>query len=351
MYPDPRILFLAALSFLGAPRNSYINKVQSFNDSVKNIKSGWPNPREFLDKTAAQNACIKICEIVVNKVSDISETQHGYYDPRSNTVIINWFVMPKEAYAMSFANHRNNKILRYDEMAREVNLKNSAVPIVLIHEMKHFRDRNSYSRIGMTASQIAQINIIEEITARIEELLFRRDVFLQTNSIDAARTGIFGNGKSQIFLGNYDDEMGGYDDWLEKNIIAGGISATEINALINCAIKMTKNHLSQYKKSIPAVIRYDFFDVRNRIVKHMQGKNIITEFVGFEGAKRRTLAFNGIEFLNECDDDTKAKLNRFVSDFANGKEISKMIDEWKMIDELLLQSDLHAHNLHTSAER
>ena len=153
-----------------------------------------------------------------------------------------------------------------------VEIRNN-IPKVLTHELKHRHDRHTYSRQGLQFYELLEINIDEEISARIAERLLTEPI-------------------------------------------------ENIDRIVCDAIDDFHGHWNQY---LPAIQRISLADVRDVSRGKSHG-----DIVGYTTACRMTYEFNDVCVLDLISPKTLEKLNKFVSKRAT--DIEKALKARKHID-------------------
>ena len=177
--------------------------------------------------------------------------QPGWLDLNKLTVHLSVFQMvPRETFARRFEG----------SAPKIIDFTKDNTTFVLIHELEHLLRRLSISRAGFSIDQLIQFNILDELNSRCAELLYRREIFIQTKSIDAAFAGTLPPPMEFHYLDNtYTGQSELYAKWLLKNGDKLGPVPTQedIDAILTTAAEMVSSQLSGYTDLLPKVVESD----------------------------------------------------------------------------------------------
>ncbi|MDR0741310.1 MAG: hypothetical protein LBF28_00870 [Rickettsiales bacterium] len=283
---------------------------------------------KFIQFASAMNPKIKIETIIVRNTFDI-RLQQGFYNPKTDTITLYVHKVPDDEHGLIYYDNESKSCWSRDGMKVELDMLNECVVAIAVHEFKHFCDRNAYSRGGFTIPQIAQINLHEEITARIAEMLLMR----ANNRLGFSHAGY----ESGMFPKNNPntEHVNDYKEYLSGRAAADHeISHEEIDFIIEKAIKAF-NSFNQYSNAITNLTLYDIIGNfrRHALAASCEDDDFCEKSTGFDSAINSTYSFriNGrnINFLKQCSPRIRRRLMGFTHKFLKRKNFRSKIEAWE----------------------
>ena len=225
----------------------------------------------------------------------------------------------------------NEEIFQIKKFIQQYNKMSLAC---LAHELRHCINANTISLYGLTGNDIALLQVYDEISARIEELLLRRKIFIATKSI---------NETSSDYQGNYSEKFKPYYKYLRKNgdFMTNTLTQAEADIIINCAIKRftARDAYVTYQKNIPGVIQYKLQIIGQKYIKTENKSDL--QMNNMSNALNQMFTFHNCNILEIASPKVVEALHKEMVKFikkSNSKELqlsfnifNPVIDSWATI--------------------
>jgi hypothetical protein len=220
----------------------------------------------------------------------------AYYNPVKDKVIINFISVAGNgiAHGPGGIDGQISAHAAFRDLARGFN---DGIPGILAHELWHKRNNAGISLYGRTFDEITEIQIHDELSAVIAELLFRRKIWLKTGSLKEAFRGT--EGYSLRGDGGWHGVFHKYEKFLKKNRPADSISPPEADIMIKLAAAALADYLDQYAVNIPKIVAYKATRMY-RAYSGIDGMDQAARFEGYADAVRKIYTFGGFCFLDAC---------------------------------------------------
>lgn len=287
----------------------------------------FPTNQEIINFTATMDDIVinthrfETFQKLLNHVNGYTDLNHcAYYNPTQDKIFINFIEMQdgnlmKKTGASPGTTSLYEMVSQQEQANKLINDFNNAVPGMLQHELWHQRNFRNVSLYGLDFNQIIEIQLHDEFSAVIAELLFRRNIFLKTKS---ANDAFAGTGPGSILSGHFKK----YEKFL-KNSQDSIISTTEADLLIETSVKFFMNSAHRYAKDIPNLTAFKMVDVHRGYC----GADTIRhpEFHSFENEVRKMYTFDDWCILDYCSDKSKAYLQSNIKKFLNKKDFKRSV--------------------------
>ena len=307
-----------------------VSKINGIISSGGHAK--WPAGREFIDSIAAKIPNFEVLDYIVNDGYEFYKMPHGFYQPSSDSVFVALFSPGNKITNEQAFMTKEARMGSYKQM---FNVLNFNACLTAIHELKHIINRLLYAKIGFTVSEFAEINIHDEISARIAELLFMRDIYMSTGDIKEAFAGP--NEMNRCDLTQDNPRIGtDYEKYIKKiKTLPPVPTQEEMLVIIKTAIKMMSMGQKQYAKAIPPITEFDIKKSTDifKSIRKGSDKKLSTELMTFADAVSATYAFDIYgENVNLYNESTKSELDKFIKSFQKNEffkpEFAKVESRW-----------------------
>ena len=301
----------------------------------------WLENASLADFVSENLPFVKIDSIDIKNIDDFEKIfgartrlkLPAQYNPIKNEITIRVISLTRFS-----VNDTGISIIRHEEafqIKKFAERYNKTALACLAHELRHYINANSISLYGLSGTDIALLQVYDEISARIEELLLRRNIFMTTKSIQNISTD---------HQGYYsEDKFKPYYKYLRKNheSISDTMTMAEADMVINCAIKnfMTRDTYAAYQKSIPQVIYYKLQMVTQKYIKTENKSDL--QLNNMADALNQMFTFHNCNILEIASPKVVEALHKEMVKFikkSNSKDLqmafnlfNPTIDSW-MID-------------------
>ncbi|MDR2413011.1 MAG: hypothetical protein LBD50_02240 [Rickettsiales bacterium] len=316
--PNPKgglIWIMTAMSLLGL---SKANAQES---------SKWPDNHRFLKTILANTSNLRIDTVYVADEFDI-DTQQAFTNAKTNEIIIKYFYpgISRHEYEKKYPPLTGNtqmgpnirqkmaaadELVSFDQLLREIELMNNNIPTAIVHELQHRKNRVFYSD-GFDFRQTALFDIFDEVSARVAELLFCRDLFLENRNMAEAFLGPQSRKESKVFTDDWSAGAKSYAKWLRENPQISKIpSKNEISRIIRtAALDILAHDWKNYVQPMSMLLTYQIRKKSNKIPQKVDSAK-------FSGILSSLCSFCDVNFLDECGADTAKEIMEFANSAAD----------------------------------
>ncbi|MDR0741178.1 MAG: hypothetical protein LBF28_00180 [Rickettsiales bacterium] len=301
--------------------------IMSGRGSVAHAQSR-PDVSEFIKEILkpGNKPGVKVDTLYVKSLDDIEKYSASGYDIRKDSIFLVYFLPdPKIKFNI------------LEEILTE--LGNNKIPFIYKHEYKHYLNNWLVSKLGLEIPRLVSLNIHDEISARIQYLLFCREIFIRTNSLHAAFAGTvlkeFPISPADTEIYNFPDTPALYANWLYnkdgKNMPSDSIGQKEIDVIIEMALKMMSSMFKYYRKNFLSLAETDVFENNKNYRRFILDSTALNmgKTLGYNQALKiyYTFEINGKKFgfLDLCSERTKKKLEKFIEKSMLDKTIKRGI--------------------------
>jgi hypothetical protein len=308
------------------------------------FSNGWPDTQEFIAAILKKNPKINFETVYVTTLENIKGSP-ALYNHKTDSITVYIHKMSDVAHSQPsqhLYNEHSGKGREFTsrDLAAEVDRINSMIPVFLMHELVHRINAHLFLKYGFTISEFAKSNIVDEVSARIGELLFRRKIFIDSQDLATAFRFVLNEDKdAALFWQTSLSGCKGYADFLTANEIGDVISPAEMDAILESAIKMF-DMPKVYKRQIPAITEANIFRYKNPYgyLKHMSDYDCSP--APYEDAVRMMLSYGRADFTDAANGGAarSARLDKYADGFLNGRNVKKPMQK---IQEKYKESDMH----------
>jgi hypothetical protein len=338
------VLGLAALSLLPAKAQdntasnipSHTESVANETDSLLNVQfnfSSWPSNAQFVD-FLKKYPNVVIDTVPVQSLGELesviaSETNPFYiahYNPITDDIHLSYLDAKNATVGNYYGrDDRENIISSISILKGKARSVQANMVCCFIHDRKHMLNRHLISLMGLSVPQIVQIQIHDEITAQIEEMLFRRQIFMNTKSITQAQTGVEAGGIRAI------NGLSCYHDYLKylkkhKDDLPPNPGSDEMDLIIKVAIRNFKCDILQYEKNIAQLAWWKVIKVHREYIGLDTVPVTKTDSLGYDGKVRAIYQFGSVSVFDICSEYGKWQILKCVKDFYDSKAIHQQVD-------------------------
>lgn len=336
-------LGLAAVSFLPVMAQESVSDSIPATDTVLVVPpdeqefdfnfESWPSNEEFVARLANHPNVI-IDTFFVKSLQEMNDIIYSTSKP----FYIAYYNPIKDNIHLSYLDNRGASLTNYHGVDNRENVINSIIMLkdkaksikanmvgVFVHEWKHLKNRKLIALRGLTVSQIAQVQVHDEITAQIEELLFRRNIYTKTKSISQAETGVESwgirtiNGKS--CYGDYMKYLKNNSDTLQTVPLPD-----EMDLIIKVAILNFLSDQLQYEENIIRISQWKIVQAHR---EYIQPDTIVatpTDSCSFDDKIKAMYQFGDLNALELCSEIGRWQILKCVKDFYNIRSVRKKLE-------------------------
>jgi hypothetical protein len=289
----------------------------------------FPKPADFLDSVKDRLPPVKIDTVSVKRIEDL---QQGIVAYDGNLIRLAYFL--SDLRTPDFRSKKES--LEFNFISKAIENHNIRIPALYVHEQRHYLNGLAVSKLGLSAVQIVQLNIHDEISARVADLLFRREVFLESRSVSDAFAGLARNDLPSEFP--YDSKSLeiplGYKTWLGKNTgITAEISQEEADVILEAAIKMLSANFQDWYAGDIIAISAD--DLNGNTREYSRFNLSPADFappqkaIGFGAGVHSYYSFatgrGTVNLLGLCGAQARMSLMKFVKNMMSDKRIKDFL--------------------------
>ncbi|MDR1338401.1 MAG: hypothetical protein LBJ73_05250 [Rickettsiales bacterium] len=296
-----------------------------------------PTHTEFIQNIDGKIPRLNIVDYEIDNAYDLYKLPQGFYLPARDSITIRIYgaarhVSGREALLTLEGKEGN--------LHQALNAKNDNLPQIIVHELKHLMNRLLFPKIGFSLSDFVELNIHDEITARIAEMLFLRDIYLSSGDMAQAFLGLEKIRECDLLRNDIINMP--YQEYVKKRKNLPPVpDEDEINALVNSAIDMMRHRMTQYRKTAAILAEQDAQRGTKAYKSVQLGGNgrggLGAEIISLDDAIAMIYRFDiygrTLDFYNDA---TRAALEKFVQDFKKDKrfksEFSKVEKRWEWQD-------------------
>jgi hypothetical protein len=312
-----------------APRNDTLNASNDSSESGGITQKILEAGRKFQVNIRVDTVFVKSLNEFYEKLSDPEKPfLPAYFNQANNDIVINLLQVRGAATADYFGKgSREDAINGRSALANAIEQYNDGAMGLLIHELKHFKNKRNTSPFGKTVAQHCQLPVHDEISAPMEELLDRREIFMKTGDLKEAMRGVAegsfrtGNNGVSCF---YD-----YFKFLKKNKASLGAipSRQEMDIIIKVAIENFMRAENIYQVNIPKITRWALTRAFQQYIKKEAPSGGPVR--NFDNDLREVYySFDGFCALDIASPSAVAKILSTVREFNNSKNVKKQNDEY-----------------------
>ncbi|MDR1361478.1 MAG: hypothetical protein LBJ18_04260 [Rickettsiales bacterium] len=305
----------------------------------------WPSAKEFLSDINADSAARKHIHTDTLLLNDTSPfLDMAEFDQKKDIINLHYLELGPELKSKKNLLSRDATLygLELANLAKfESHIKNAGLllPVSYAHEEKHRQNFHNVSKIAFGSEQLLEFHFYDEITARVAELLYRRDFYLKSRNLPAAFTGTnltkFPLNKSAL---GTKGQPGLYADWLFNNSdISENITVQEIDILLKTATQIYEN---AFAMDISLAISRAYYEYRkNRGIWALFSNKLengqesnLSDYANnpetvceFSESIHKIFTFNGIRFLELCSPSTRDEIFATAARFMKHPKITDYI--------------------------
>lgn len=232
-----RIFLMTSLLFL------FGNNKTAAQETESNFYNEYKNPTEYLNKVIKADSTVVIDTVYIKSLKEGLAFRHSLYNPRTNSIHISLLEIEPSL---------SQTAKEYNTLQNGVRNIANELPAIWIHESKHKKNAQ-INLMGLNFEQLTELMFWDEVSARIAELLLRRDVYLKSEDLEQAFIGVkYGDEyKSKIYKS--------YAYYLSHKNLTSDITKHEAKKLLELAVLGFTEDKELYAKTIPGALHHRVF--------------------------------------------------------------------------------------------
>lgn len=275
------------------------------------FSQGWKTATEYFIKHKSAALGVSVDTLTVSDEKDVIGKNWAFYDIKSNNISTKHFKIEKSLETAALNSSPNSPISdKYNSLKAGIDRINSELLGNIAHEVRH-KQNAEINTFGLNFQEIIDFAFWDEVSARIAELLLRRQAYTQTGSIQEAFTGVIFERKTQHPLtGEISDDHSYknkmfqiYSNYLKTRKIKSEISIDEAKKLLECAcvgLTEDKQDSELYAKTIPAISEYRLFFNHQTYLLHFNGTPALNEPTDWNQIMTQLFEFDGLNIWQMC---------------------------------------------------
>lgn len=297
-------------SFLGVNSNA--------QDIDSDFYGEYKNPTEYLEKVIKADSVSVVDTVYVKSIEEGLKLRYAYFNPSTGQINVNLLGIEPEFERQAKSASPGSQISElYKDLLAGVKNTSSELPAMWTHEKRH-EINSGINLFGLDFEQLVEFPFWDEVSARIDELLLRRQVYLKTKNIDKAFVGV-------KFEDSYKSDMfRNYARYLSGRKIVEEVTIKEAEKLLEFAIKDLICDKQLYSQTMPAVLQYKLFKTHQNYLKHFNDIDTQKEKTNWDAVMTQMFAFDNCNIWQLCGaqifNKQKKKFKKISKEksFANG---------------------------------
>ena len=248
------------------------------------FKDGWRTATENFIRTIPDSLNISIDTVQVDKAEDIIGKNVAFYNHVSKQIVIK-----------HFETSTTNKSSTFQAGIELINLEQLAY---ITHELRH-RHNAEINLFGLDYQQTLDFGFWDEVSARIAELLLRRQAYLETGDLGDAFSGVVFNIANSEDIAYKSNMFKKYIRYLSNRKIKENITVAEVKFLLKIAstgLVESKSDIELYAKTIPILSEHRLHD---QIQSHYRPASEI-KVATWNSVMSQLFDFDGVNFWQLC---------------------------------------------------
>ncbi|MDR0726589.1 MAG: hypothetical protein LBF37_00835 [Rickettsiales bacterium] len=292
------------LSIFGISKNN--SQAQNINFS-----DGWNVATQKFIQNNSDSLDFSIDTIFITKPEDIVGKNLAFYDLLSKQISASYLKIDSTFEEQAIRAASTSPIShKYKILKSGAELTNAEILGYLIHELRHRRNAE-INMFGLDFDQLVEFAFWDEVSARVAELLLRRQAYLQTGSHQEAFTGVmFDTIEKDVFTGIAEESIGYknrmfklYGNYLDDHNIDSIPSQKEAKKILEYAVSGlidNRNDQKLYVQTIPSLSQYRLFKTPQSYLLHYNGAPNDSPVTSWDIVMSQLFDFDDINIWDLC---------------------------------------------------